>query len=72
LLQQADVELVEVSATKMAAELGDEQVTNIILFWGVLELSHFEAALKTILPEEHHKHMPLNSQTIDLGVQRVS
>ena len=76
-LTVADAELIEVPATKMAAELGNEQVTNIIMLGayvkvrGVLQLSHFEAALKTVLPERHHKHIPLNIEAINLGAEQV-
>ncbi len=77
-LTVADAELIELPATKMAAELGNEQATNMIMLGayvevrGLLQLSYFEAALKTVLPDRHHKHIPLNLEAAKLGAQQVS
>ncbi len=69
--------LLEVPATNIAAELGNEQVTNIVMLGayvkarGVLDLSHFEAALRAVLPPRHHKHIPLNLEAVRLGAEQA-
>jgi 2-oxoglutarate ferredoxin oxidoreductase subunit gamma len=73
-----DVELVAVPATQSAAELGNERVTNMIMLGAyvgcteVVSWAALEAALKVVLPERHHKFLPLNIQSLQLGAKMAA
>lgn len=77
-LQIPDVRVVQVPATEMAVELGNEQVANMVILGayckagGLLDVVHFDQALKTVLPERHHRHIPLNLQAVQAGADAVS
>lgn len=68
-----EVRLAEVPATEIATELGFEQVTNMVMLGAyiaaadVLGLESFEQALRSVLPERHHKHIPLNMEALKRG-----
>lgn len=70
-----DIELVSIPATTVAAEMGAERVTNMIMLGAyvgctdVVSVPALEAALKSILPERHHKFLPLNLQSLEIGAK---
>ncbi len=69
--------VVEVPASAIAAELGNEQVTNMVMLGayvqvqGMLDPAGFEAALRVVLPPRHHGHIPLNLKAVELGAAEV-
>ena len=69
--------VIEVPATAIAAELGNEQVMNMVMLGayvevrGVLDPAGFQEALEAVLPARHHGHIPLNLKAVELGAQHV-
>lgn len=74
-IEVAGARVVEVPATRIACDLGFEQVTNMVMLGayvaaaGVLGLDGFEQALQSVLPERHHKHIPLNMEALKRGAE---
>lgn len=70
-----DIELVAIAATDIAAELGSEQATNMVLLGayvqasGVVEPQALEQALHRVLPERHHDYIPTNVAALQRGAQ---
>ncbi len=70
-----DIDLVAVAATNIAAELGSEQATNMVLLGayvqasGVVEAQAIEQALHRVLPERHHDYIPTNVAALQRGAQ---
>ncbi len=70
-----DIDLVAVAATDIAAELGSEQATNMVLLGayvqatGVVEPQAIEQALHRVLPERHHDYIPTNVAALQRGAQ---
>lgn len=72
-----EARVMEVPATQLAAELGNEQVTNMVMLGayvqaqGVLDPAGFEEALVAVLPARHHGHIPLNLKAVEVGAEEV-
>ena len=72
-LEVPGVRTIDVPATEIAMELGFEQVTNMVMPGAyiaaaeVLGIDRFEGALQSVLPERHHKHIPLNMEALKRG-----
>ncbi len=70
-----DIELVAIAATDIAAELGSEQATNMVLLGAFVAatrvVSHkfIEQALYQVLPERHHDYIPTNVAALQRGAQ---
>jgi 2-oxoglutarate ferredoxin oxidoreductase subunit gamma len=68
-----DVRVVAIPATARAAELGSDQVANMIMLGayveltGAVTLAALEQALRVVLPERRHNLLPLNMQALQLG-----
>ncbi len=73
-----DMRVLEIPATAAAAELGFEQVANMVMLGaycearGTLDIDYFEQALRAVLPERYHKHIPLNMDAVRKGTQLAS
>ena len=72
-----EARVVAVPATEMAVELGVKQIANMVMLGayckcaGTLDIVYFDQALQTVLPERHHRHIPLNLQAVQAGVEVV-
>jgi 2-oxoglutarate ferredoxin oxidoreductase subunit gamma len=72
-----DCKIVEVAASKIANELGDLRVTNMVILGAyvqaskAVELDSIKAALAKIFPASRHNLLPLNEKAIDLGAASV-
>ena len=70
-----DVEKIGVPATEKAIEIGSEKITNMIMlgaYVGLTEtvsLAALENALKKVLPERHHKLLPMNMKALEAGAE---
>jgi len=68
-----DVKVIAVPAGAIAAELGAEQVANMVMLGAYVELTSavsleaIEQALKVVLPERRHHLLPLNMQALQAG-----
>lgn len=74
---RSDIEIYKVDAMKMATEMKNQKIFNMIMLGGVLkvcpfvELKHVMEGLKKSLPERHHKLLPMNEQAIKKGMEIV-
>lgn len=74
---RTDVEIYTIDATKLAAELGNSKVFNVIVLGAYLKLKpvvtleNVIAGLRKSLPERAHKLIPLNEQAIKIGMEHV-
>ncbi len=74
-IDRTDVQLVAVGATEAAIEAGSEKIANMVMLGAYLGARHPEMiepvieALKKVLPERHHKLLPMNEKAIRCGVQ---
>jgi len=72
--ERNDINSVYVPATTMASEMGNEQVTNLIMLGAfiaateVVQPDSVMAALKLILPERRHNLLPLNREALEKGM----
>ena len=69
------VRVVKVPALDIANELASERVVNMVMLGayagasGLVPLSSLETALRAILPERHHKLIPMNLAAIEGGAK---
>ena len=71
----ADCRLLEVPANAIAAEIGNDRTVNMALIgaWAagteILSVGDVARALREMLPERHHVHMPDNETALERGAQ---
>ena len=72
-----DVDVISVRATEMAEQLGSARATNMVMLGayaertGVVPLECLPNALGRVLPERHHRFVPLNIRAIEAGAACV-
>lgn len=70
-----DVRTVLIPALETAAHIGNERIANMVMLGayvattGVVSMEAVEKALKVVLPERHHKYLPLNMQALRAGAE---
>lgn len=70
-----DCETLWVPANDIAAEIGNERTVNMVIIgaWAgrtsALSVEGIAEALKHMLPERHHKHMPANIAALQRGAE---
>lgn len=75
--QRTDINVFKVEANKLAAEMGNTKIFNMIVLGAylkikpVVELDNVIKGLKKSLPERYHKLIPLNEQAIKTGLENV-
>ncbi len=68
-----DVQVHYIPANKMAEELGNSKVANIIILGGLIELTKVvtpeavESSLRKVLPPHRHKLIPVNLKALEVG-----
>ncbi|HMN61687.1 MAG TPA: 2-oxoacid:acceptor oxidoreductase family protein [Anaerolinea sp.] len=73
--ERTDVRWVMVPGNKIAEDLGDRRMTNMVMLGAllaslpVLSLEALEKSLAAHLPERHHKLLPLNYQALRKGAE---
>jgi len=76
--ERDDIDVIYVSATDMAEELGNARLANVICLaalvkaTGVVSLKAVKQALEDHLPERHRKLLGLNYEAMDKGAALVS
>jgi len=74
-IERKDARVVRVAATDEAIAVGSEKVANMVALGAYLQtcrpdmLQPVITALKKILPERHHKLLPMNEQAIRTGAE---
>lgn len=67
--------LLWIPATDKAVELGNERIANMVMLGayveasGVVPSASVEKALEVVLPERHHKYLPLNIAALRAGAE---
>jgi len=70
-----DCRILEVAASDLAEELGSSRVVNMVMVGAYaaavkpVSIDSIKASLKEVLPERHHKLIPLNCAAIDKGAE---
>jgi 2-oxoglutarate ferredoxin oxidoreductase subunit gamma len=75
--QRKDIEIYKVEGNKLASEMGNTKIFNMIVLGGFLKIKpvvtmeNVIAGLKKSLPERYHKLIPLNEEAINKGLNSV-
>jgi 2-oxoglutarate ferredoxin oxidoreductase subunit gamma len=75
--ERSDIEIIELTATDMAADLGNARVANMILLGAFIELTKVVSSesiiesLKKVLSEEKHHLIEVNKQALNKGLSSV-
>lgn len=74
-ITREDLTVVPIEADQLAAAAGSERVVNLVLLGAYLGVARPEwieaavAAIPRVLPERHHKFVPMNEEAIRRGVE---
>ena len=72
---EADARIVRVPAHELAMKLANERVVNMVMVGayvaasGIVPMEALETALRAVLPERHHRHIPMNLAAIAGGAE---
>ncbi|PLX11122.1 MAG: 2-oxoglutarate ferredoxin oxidoreductase subunit gamma [Marinilabiliales bacterium] len=75
--ERKDIEVYKVEANKLASEMGNTKIFNMIVLGGylkvkpIVELEKVTEGLKKSLPERYHKLIPLNEEAIKKGLDSI-
>ncbi|TDL66369.1 2-oxoacid:ferredoxin oxidoreductase subunit gamma [Rhodococcus qingshengii] len=75
--ERSDIEIIELTATDMAADLGNARVANMILLGAFIELTKVVSSesiiesLKKVLSKEKHHLIEVNKQALNKGLSSV-
>ena len=75
---RTDITVIEVPAAKAAIELKNQKVANLVMLGAFLKAKNVikpesaAKALYSVLPERHHKLIPLNEEALKKGAELVS
>ena len=75
---RSDIEIIELTATDLAADFGNSRVANMILLGAFIELTKVVSrdsiieSLKNVLSEEKHHLIEVNKQALAKGASLVS
>ncbi|WP_419953997.1 2-oxoacid:acceptor oxidoreductase family protein [Neobacillus niacini] len=75
--KRRDIEIIEITATDMASDLGNTRVANMILLGAYLEFTKVVTcdsiieSLKKVLPEEKHHLIEVNKQALNKGASVI-
>lgn len=75
--ERSDIVIIELTATDIAADLGNARVANMILLGAFIELTKVVSSesiiesLKKVLSEEKHHLIEVNKQALDKGLSSV-
>lgn len=76
--ERSDIKMIEITATDIAADLGNARVANMILLGAFIELTKVVSvdsiiqSLKKVLSEEKHNLIDVNKQALSKGASMVS
>ena len=77
-IPRENLRLLWIPATDQAVAIGNDRIANMVMLGayvgatGVVSMAAVEHALKTVLPERHHKYLPLNTQALRAGAELAS
>ncbi|MBT8262390.1 MAG: 2-oxoacid:acceptor oxidoreductase family protein [Bacteroidia bacterium] len=74
---RSDIDIYQVDGYRLASEMGNKKVFNMILLGGflkikpVVKIENVLKGLKESLPERYHHLLPLNEEAINKGMQSI-
>jgi 2-oxoglutarate ferredoxin oxidoreductase subunit gamma len=74
---RTDIKIFQVEATKLAAEMGNKKIFNMIILGGflkekpIVKLENVIKGLKKSLSERYHHLIPLNEEAINKGMSSI-
>lgn len=75
---RTDIHIYQVEGTKLAAEMGNRKIFNMVVLGGylkikpIIELEHVIEGLKKSLSESYHHLIPLNIDAIKTGMDQIT
>jgi 2-oxoglutarate ferredoxin oxidoreductase subunit gamma len=76
-VERDDVRVVRLDGNALAAQLGDDRILNMVMVGAYLQAARPEMlgetaeALSHVLPERHHRFIPMNLDAIRAGAEAV-
>ncbi len=73
--QRQDLQVLKISASELAQEMGNTRISNMIILGAFIELTRavtlesVVGALKKVLPGYRHHLIPLNRQALETGIE---
>jgi 2-oxoglutarate ferredoxin oxidoreductase subunit gamma len=74
---RTDIKIYQIEGNKMAAEMGNKKIFNMIVLGGflkikpIVKLENVIEGLKKSLPERYHHLIPLNEEAINKGMMNI-
>ena len=74
---RTDINIYQIEATKLAAEMGNKKIFNMVVLGAYLKIKPVVAlgnvieGLKKSISERYHHLIPLNEEAIDKGMQNI-
>jgi 2-oxoglutarate ferredoxin oxidoreductase subunit gamma len=74
---RTDIKIYQIEGNKMAAEMGNKKIFNMIVLGGflkikpIVKLENVIEGLKKSLPERYHHLIPLNEEAITKGMKNI-
>jgi 2-oxoglutarate ferredoxin oxidoreductase subunit gamma len=75
--ERKDINIYQVEAARLAAEMGNTKIFNMVVLGAylkikpVVKMENVIRGLKKSLPERYHKLIPLNEDAINMGLKNV-
>ncbi|MBU1369696.1 MAG: 2-oxoacid:acceptor oxidoreductase family protein [Bacteroidetes bacterium] len=75
--ERKDINIFQIEAASLAAEMGSTKIFNMIVFGAylkikpIVKIENVIRGLKKSLPERYHKLIPLNEDAINMGIKNV-
>lgn len=74
---RTDIEIYQIEGNKLASELGNKKVFNMVILGGflkirpIVKLENVIEGLKKSLPERYHNLIPINKDAITIGMNNI-
>lgn len=75
---RADIKIYQIAGAKLAAEMGNKKIFNMIILGGylkikpIVKLENVLEGLKKSLSERYHHLIPLNKEAITMGMKHIN
>jgi len=74
---RTDIKIYQIEGTKLASEMGNKKIFNMIILGGylklkpIVKLENVIEGLKKSISERYHKLIPLNVEAITMGIKNI-
>ena len=75
---RTDISIYQIEGTKLAAEMGNKKIFNMVILGGflkvkpIVQLENVIEGLKKSLSERYHHLIPLNTEAISTGMNKIT